>query len=509
MSEGSIVRRGISLAGWRNQQSQFACRPCAFSGFDPKIRTTTNTLLQAHLNITMAHEHGMISSPFNPTQPNQMLTLSQPTPLFPTSTLHPCIAELLRTQHARPTLTLRISKILITTLGKHKQAYRLLLTDDEIVIQAVLKAEIHRFVITGEVGEGDVILVERYELRKGARVNGEGEIWYLGVRNFRPAFPATDLATMKQGMAVTDHQDGEDTHEYGLNERSPKGRRIDADSSRIMWSSQTGLDANRSKDDEVRKTHDGEDSEDSDDAFESTAVNPQDLDRRRQTLRELTQNNQILPPQTESDSPKVMRHVDHEYEDESVDPGSDLNREEDHPRLGDVSLPAKQQAIPTDITLAKNSSKSITHPLNLVTLSDLYRRSRELSRPMRRNYICDVFAVVSYVSPDLISRPKLPPQRDIRILDPTSADNSHPQGILLTVLTEAKSFIPEVGTVGLFRRVRTHEWEGCSLKAYEVDCKGREWFVTDSGMLRELGLDEEGMRSWWEERYNVPETENP
>ena len=44
---------------------------------------------------------------------------------------------------------------------------------------AVLKAATHRFLVTGEVGDGSVIVLKEYEVRRGKRLSGKGEVLYV------------------------------------------------------------------------------------------------------------------------------------------------------------------------------------------------------------------------------------------------------------------------------------------------------------------------------------------
>jgi hypothetical protein len=443
----------------------------------------------------MAPHHGMQSLsieiiPYS----KSMLNMRQPQS-FPAS-LEPCIAELIRTKYHPPSLLLRIEKILTTNVGD-SQAFRLFLSDGELVIQAALKAATHRFVSTGEVEEESVIVVERYRLERGRRLNGKGEVLYLGIENFRPAvqFATTRIDADKRfPTQVRQDHDYHDGDERMVQRRRVGSPSKDADDT-VLLSPNSGSVQECKAD-----TDSGEDaSEESDVAFENTAIDDIALDLRRKPLRASTQSSQKVwkDPSNSADETRSPQNV------------SSSHLKADSPKHEDDELTTEDSTTVSKLSRLTMPSSSprrfllpITQQLNLVTLAELFQRSRELSRPMRRNYICDVFGVVSWVSPEVIKRPKVPPQRDLRILDPTSSD--HSKGVLLTVLTGAEYFLPDVGTVGLFRRLRTHEWEGMSLKAYEVDCKGREWFITNEAKLN--GFDVEGMKRWWEMRQRRQES---
>jgi hypothetical protein len=107
-----------------------------------------------------------------------------------------------------------------------------------------------------------------------------------------------------------------------------------------------------------------------------------------------------------------------------------------------------------------------------------------------RNKVVDVLGVICSVDHETVRRPKQPPQRNIRIMDTTTAKR-----VQLTVFVDAEDFMPVAGTVALFRSVTTHEWEGGSLKAYGRDCEGREWYLPDPACVEKNRLDD--LRQLW------------
>ncbi|MCJ1334894.1 hypothetical protein MMC09_000159 [Bachmanniomyces sp. S44760] len=138
--------------------------------------------------------------------------------------------------------------------------------------------------------------------------------------------------------------------------------------------------------------------------------------------------------------------------------------------------------------------RPILRPLHITPLS-------EISGPsITRNKIHDVLAVVAAVSSKTIKRPILPEKRDLRIMDPSTSKK-----VLLSVFVNPVKFMPEVGTVALFRNVTTHEWDGGSLNAYPKDCEGREWFLPDPVRAKEC--DFERVARWWRERQDQGQVE--
>lgn len=117
----------------------------------------------------------------------------------------------------------------------------------------------------------------------------------------------------------------------------------------------------------------------------------------------------------------------------------------------------------------------------------------------RRSDLYDVFVVIHSVGDSVIKRLRMPPKRDVRIVDP-STDKK----VLLSVFVEPENFIPVVGTIALIRMVSTHEFEGGMLNIYPNHCEGRAWFLPNPVGVE--GCDVEAMRVWWT-RMQAKETE--
>ncbi len=131
--------------------------------------------------------------------------------------------------------------------------------------------------------------------------------------------------------------------------------------------------------------------------------------------------------------------------------------------------------------------KRITKPLQLYPLSSM-------SGPRKsQNKIGDYFAVIDWVDNKTIARFRMSLKRDLRIVDPSTQKK-----VLLSVFADPLNFTPAVGTVALFRNLRTHEWDGGSLDAYQKDCEGFEWFIPNPVGVE--GCDVRAMREWYEMR---------
>ena len=139
------------------------------------------------------------------------------------------------------------------------------------------------------------------------------------------------------------------------------------------------------------------------------------------------------------------------------------------PYISRTTRPAP--SLNTRMPVSHETALPITRPLRIQPLRSI------LSPNNRRNSIVDVLAVITFVSPHVVTPPRLPPKRDLRLLDPSCPSTRQP--VLFSVFVNPDRFRPAVGTVALFRSVTTHEWNGGSLNAYDKDCAGRKWFLSN------------------------------
>ncbi|KMP06749.1 hypothetical protein CIHG_08377 [Coccidioides immitis H538.4] len=374
--------------------------------------------------------------------------------------VQPCIAELLRTGYHPPELILRVERVIevpiilasrqfigdtgpsvscsLVVPGSSEEeriptrkTYRIFLSDGELVIQALLKRELHYFVSTGEVVPGAVLGLERFEIKKAERLSSAdvhakdkseslGQIVFLAVERFR----AVD------GRLRPDQKIGE---------------------------IQIGMPILKVK-----------------------------MVAKKRDRDELDASEPLRPKKARLPDP---------------DQKSDTSK--------DISPPPKAQ-VQDRICKTEEFYESILDDAEMLASGFLLEDTREQSPGLSaRASTCEA-AEVSWTSPNTITRRNMPPKRDLRIVD--SSFTSHPQrnqhpsntklelGISVSVFVDAERFCPPVGTVALFRSLKTHEWEGISLNAYEKDCGGgKEWFTCDKRKLEDAGYDVVGMRKWWEQ----------
>ena len=134
--------------------------------------------------------------------------------------------------------------------------------------------------------------------------------------------------------------------------------------------------------------------------------------------------------------------------------------------------------------------KKIPRHLDLIYLSTI-----PTLRP-RQNSVCDIVACIDWVSPSVGYAAGIGPKRDIRI-----TDQSTDKRVLLSVFDDPTNFTPSIGTVVLFRNLKTHKWDGYSLNAYTQDCTGWDWFLPNPFWFKACGSGTRAqhLRTWWRE----------
>ncbi|KAM5446296.1 hypothetical protein MaudCBS49596_006705 [Microsporum audouinii] len=405
---------------------------------------------------------------------------------FPRLQVRPCIAEFLRTGCRPPELRLRVERVIEVPVaiplhthdeGEEDQdgrpeatalykAYRMFLSDGEHTIQALLKSQLHALVShTDELAPGTVLDIEDYELRAANRVvsgggsrQSPGTVVFLAVGRYSPVEPGTpdhSGSLLEQGE---DFANGRFDRDDGLSARPEKRQRTASVAADEASPARTSSQRDRS---------------------ETRTGNATNTPIPHDTPGAASSH---LPP----------KHIE------------------------DQEIPRCRSAGP--MIAPSTKAKHVVEPSRkILALSDLLFPLTPLPR---RNHICSVIAVVSWISPEVIKRTYMPPKRDLRLIDPSIVDtidqrrsstapSSLPSslppsrtangtlGISMSVFVDAAKFHPPVGTVALFRGLKTHEWDGISLNAYEKDCRNKEWFVTDPARLAMLGVDASALKTWW------------
>lgn len=365
-------------------------------------------------------------------------------------TLVPVIRDILRTRYCAPGTIFLVEGIEIIPVSKtgRWQAVRLLLGDGELCVQALLGADCHRFVETGEVSMGFYIKLDHFDLE----------------------FETMDLA-----------------------DRAPSGKRNQKmvflalhDLATIGWN-----DSYR----EMVAHHRTEVT------ISDAMVSPKKDKGKEKAMQEMEQSPPSMPgPEVEEESAAVknvvVNNVAVKSEPASSGYGDDVDMDDAFEDMEKIVFPsAKKKQMPK----AARSSRAQgpvalprdwadrQMPLKLTTLHAIP------SLPYAQNWTCNILAIVASLSP--VEASYLPPykQRTARLADPSTAKQVH-----LTVFLDPESFSPAIGSAVLLTGVKNHRFDGGSLKKYASDANnGQEWWFEDPVDM--TWCDVAGIKTWWKQ----------
>ncbi|KAM3429072.1 hypothetical protein NHJ13734_008337 [Beauveria thailandica] len=355
-------------------------------------------------------------------------------------TLVPVIRDLLRTRYCAPGTIFLVEGIEIIPVSKtgRWQAVRLLLGDGDLCVQALLAADCHRFVETGEVSPGFYIKVDQFDLEWEAMVPEDGDAG--AEKNQKMVFLALhNLVTI------------------GWN-----------DSYRAMIQQYRG----------EAVTPDGN-------------FSPKKDQRKESELQMMPPSPSLVPRAAAGEGPIAVK-----TEPQSSGYGDDFDMDDAFENMERMVFPNSKKgstpkAAPSlrargPVALPRDWSDRQV-PLKLTTLHAIP------SLPYAQNWTCNILAIIASLSP--VESSYLPPykQRTARLTDPSTAKQVH-----LTVFLDPESFNPAVGSAVLLTGVKNHRFDGGSLKKYASDVKnGKEWWFEDPVDL--AWCDVAGIKSWWKQ----------
>ncbi|EXJ68164.1 uncharacterized protein A1O5_08779 [Cladophialophora psammophila CBS 110553] len=440
-----------------------------------------------------------------------------------------CLAELLRTCVHPPLLLLRVEhvfgkaqagshrnavvdrddeqeenhqdQILITTGDDHNneaaqefdsRCFRLALSDGHLQIQALLAPDLlgtARELL--ELQRGDLIEVDKFQVRSAPRLKGKGRVVYLGIQDCEWVGQGRENLE-KSGGDGLELEEGGFFREKEQNEMLPrkqdltdgsdksksKGRDFGNRDNKAHGSKGTQGKSKSSKPTQQVSRNASEYESDGDEGFGTILVSQSQLKLRRETLRQIEQQPSTdevtvnrLQPQGENIHAETRGSFtttsppptsNHSLQDTTADDGERAIHED---RVAEAD---NQNALPdhhpTDLAVSTSHSASLhpcgdhsTRPTSTTSIPPtIVGLSSLLSLPTQKNYTCTVLAIISWVSPSLIRRPNtpFPPKRHIKIHDPSISHRT--SGITVSVFVDAQKFLPVVGTVALFRGLVMH-----------------------------------------------------
>jgi hypothetical protein len=446
--------------------------------------------------------------------------------------MKPVIAEILRTGVRHVPLLLRVERVVVQpgkavsaegSTGRRRRRsntiHRLYLTDDELIVQALLLPELELV-----VNEGDQLQIHKYAVRKAARKEQNGHVVFFGIED---CDNLTRLRPDTAAPAVEEEEGGfiREPSSATFTSAQPSTRKRSAscvssedfENTLLPPTKQPRLEPSLDipSDDEM-STHGA--TQESEDDFEAFTPNANITQHRRQVLRELDPNRSSYFDALSSTKPKS-------------------------------SLPSEASARQPQITAAKPSAsrstiagrpESITNvphsipipspspPASLLAITPLSTLpSLDPSTPTT------ILGIITWTSPNLLRpSPAFPPKRHVKIHDISIGHLF--SGVSLAVYIDAATFKPQRGTIALLQDVVVQRCGSGSgevnecfmLNAYanlpaklaEKQKKGLDgvgdgggdggssgegkWFIDDKDQLLALGLEAEmdELRTWWLER---------
>ncbi|KAI0181225.1 hypothetical protein GGR52DRAFT_24241 [Hypoxylon sp. FL1284] len=362
----------------------------------------------------------------------------------------PLIADILRTGYCIPGSVFLVEGVdaLHTSRSKRWRAVRLLLGDGELCIQALLSAEMHRFVDRGEVAFGSYVKLDRFRVE------------WKDIPNAEDSSTSTDKGKGKD----RDGQDAKNRMVYLVVE----------DQVLVGWNN---------------TLVDGADAENAQAGIHAS-------DDEAESELQAEEEAELASPTARAASPKTAGA-------QSFDSGVGLLQEvadadDDFEAMPNAAEKATQRRLDL-VERSRNSGGKGSNndlpwsildsgkPLKLTKLRSIP------NLPFKQNWSVNVLAVVSAISD--VEPAGLPPyrQRQARLADPST--DKH---VLLTVFLDPELFAPAVGSVVLLLGVKNHRFDGGSLKKYVSDQPkaGYSWWYEHPTQFQ--WCDVEGLKGWWE-----------
>lgn len=384
------------------------------------------------------------SSPRPPLEASD-ITCIAPEPFEPV----PLIADILRTGFCVPGSVFLVEGVdsLHTSKSKRWRAVRLLLGDGELCIQALLSADMHRYVDHGEVAFGSYVKLERFRVEWKDVSNGDG---------------GNSSAAKGKGKERDDH-----------NADNKMVYLVVEDLALVGW--------NNALIDPAGAVNNQAGSEVAQDRTETKAEPPSPTEPPEQH-----------GAQSFDSGIGIVKEIVDADDDFEVIPNAVAKAAQN--RL-DLAARSRNKAVSgntADASFLPWSSNDPGRPLKLTKLRSIP------NLPYKQNWSVNVLAVVSALSD--VEPSGLPPyiQRQARLTDPST--DKH---VLLTVFLEPEQFAPAVGSVVLLLGVKNHRFDGGSLKKYVSDRPptGYSWWHENPTQFE--WCDVEGLRRWWAESQSL------
>ncbi|KAH9996371.1 hypothetical protein F4779DRAFT_187387 [Xylariaceae sp. FL0662B] len=360
----------------------------------------------------------------------------------------PLIADIVRTRYCIPGSIFLVEGVdtVHTSTSRRWRVIRLLLGDGELCIQALLSAEMHRFVDRGEVVFGSYIKLERFRV-ESKDVASDGTSYSTGTNDSGKGKGKENHSSPQHGGNSLVYLVVEDLVLVGWNNSL-----ID------IATPENAQDSTQALHTEVK----------------ARPVSPPVPSTSPKTYGPQTANGDAIVPEEATganDDFEVMPITTEKATQNRIDLAAKAEIQASTARPNSGYLPW--------------TSNDLTKPLKLTKLRSIP------NLPYKQNWSVNVLAVISAISG--VEPSGLPPyrQRQARLADPST--DKH---VLLTVFLDPEQFAPSVGSVVLLLGVKNHRFDGGSLKKYESDRPqaGRSWWYENPTEFSWCDVD--GLKRW-------------
>ncbi|CAD6565194.1 MAG: hypothetical protein ASARMPRED_006506 [Alectoria sarmentosa] len=382
------------------------------------------------------------------------------------SYIKPIIKELVRTQVCFPNIKLLVDKISVVkvpsaTESSGLEAYRMYLTDREKTIQAVVRRRLHKWLTTSDVREGSYVILKEYDLARGKRLHGEGDVFYLAISDFysigeeqrsNTSTGTTSLSASSEervsgplDQAFAQNEDERNEMKSIRTERllhggSPREVHRDVAGSEVLLSSKSAM------------------------------AKPKKRKRGTATLD--------LDPDLLSPASKAQKLHETPYVKMTGGTGHD----DAHPRSSDGHIiSASTPKFPLPRPSSAQATTSAERDLSCLQLSTL---ESVTGANATRNKQVNILAMIEYVSSSTVKPTTAPLKRDVRIIDPSTNKK-----VTLSIFVDPVNFIPKEYDIILFRDLTTHDFSGGNLNAYPKKCRGKEWYILNPYDIEECDME--------------------
>jgi hypothetical protein len=164
--------------------------------------------------------------------------MPDPSQTLQTPEIRPRLAKLFRTYFYPPSLALRIDKIILQESNRNKrdesrqdghlsdddnaEAYRLFIGDSVLIMQALLQSRLLPLLDAEDIKAGNIIILKEFKIKRAKRLNGQGEVMFLGVSDCNIICSTTVSQQVESGKRLASEVFKEDQELDSIRSKQPR-----------------------------------------------------------------------------------------------------------------------------------------------------------------------------------------------------------------------------------------------------------------------------------------------